>query len=36
MVERQIQVFRFDGKSLTEGTALPINGSPAGIATSWP
>jgi DNA-binding beta-propeller fold protein YncE len=36
MVERRIQVFHFDGKSLTEGTPLPIDGGPAAIMTPWP
>lgn len=36
MVEQQIQVFRWDDKTLTEGTPLPIKGGPAAIATPWP
>jgi hypothetical protein len=36
MVERQIRVFRWQDSRLTEGAALPINGGPAAIRTSWP
>ncbi|MCW3475913.1 lactonase family protein [Limobrevibacterium gyesilva] len=36
MVEKHIQAFRWDGKALTEGEPLPINGGPAAIRTSWP
>ena len=32
MTEREIQVFRFDGRALTPAGTVPINGAPAGIA----
>lgn len=31
MVERELQVFRFDGRTLTAAGAVKVNGSPAGI-----
>lgn len=31
MTEREIQVFRFDGKTLTAAGRVPVNGAPAGI-----
>jgi DNA-binding beta-propeller fold protein YncE len=34
MVERELQVFRFDGRQLTPGTPVKINGGPAGIRTA--
>ncbi len=37
MRERIIEVFRWDGKSLTRGDALPIPGAgPESFATAWP
>lgn len=33
MVERALQVFRFDGRTLTPAPAIPVNGGPAGIRT---
>ena len=36
MVEQQVQVFRWDGTALSEGTPLPIKGGPPAIATPWP
>lgn len=35
MVERAIQVFGFDGQTLTPAGTLPMEGGPAAIATSW-
>jgi DNA-binding beta-propeller fold protein YncE len=34
MVEREIQTFTFDGKTLTPGAAIKVNGGPAGIRTA--
>jgi DNA-binding beta-propeller fold protein YncE len=34
MVEGELQVFRFDGRRLTPGAALKVNGGPAGIRTA--
>ena len=34
MVEREILVFRFDGKRLTRAPSIKINGAPAGIRSS--
>jgi DNA-binding beta-propeller fold protein YncE len=31
MVEKEIQTYTFDGKTLTQGTPIKINGGPAGI-----
>lgn len=31
MTEREIQVFRFDGKALTAAAAVKVNGAPAGL-----
>ena len=36
MVERSIQVFRWDGAKLWAGTPLEIGAGPAAIATAWP
>lgn len=36
MVERTIQVFRWDGTKLWAGTPLEIGAGPAAIATAWP
>lgn len=36
MVERTIQVFRWDGAKLWAGTSLEIGAGPAAIATAWP
>ncbi len=36
MVERAIQVFRWDGAKLWPGTSLDIGAGPAAIATAWP
>jgi len=36
MVEQEIQLFKFDGKSLTPAGALKVSGGPAGIATTPP
>ena len=36
MVERSIQVFRWDGAKLWPGTSLEIGAGPAAIATAWP
>ena len=36
MVERNIQVFRWDGAKLWAGTPLEIGAGPAAIATAWP
>ncbi len=36
MVERTIQVFRWDGSKLFAGNPLDINAGPAAIATPWP
>jgi DNA-binding beta-propeller fold protein YncE len=36
MVERTIQVFRWDGTKLWAGTALEMPGGPAAIMTAWP
>lgn len=36
MVERTIQVFRWDGAKLWPGTSLDIGAGPAAIATAWP
>ena len=36
MVERTIQVFRWDGAKLWAGTALEIGAGPAAIMTAWP
>ena len=36
MVERSIQVFRWDGTKLWAGTSLEIGAGPAAIATAWP
>jgi DNA-binding beta-propeller fold protein YncE len=34
MVEREIQVFTFNGRTLTRGAVLKVNGGPAGIRTN--
>jgi DNA-binding beta-propeller fold protein YncE len=34
MTEREIQVFRFDGKALTAAGSVKVNGAPAGIAVA--
>jgi len=34
MVDNEIQTFNFDGKTLTAGPPLKVNGGPAGIASS--
>jgi len=36
MVERTIQVFRWDGTKLWGGTSLDIGAGPAAIMTAWP
>jgi len=36
MVERTIQVFRWDGTKLWAGTQLELGAGPAAIATAWP
>lgn len=36
MVERTVQVFRWDGTKLWAGTALEMPGGPAAIMTAWP
>jgi DNA-binding beta-propeller fold protein YncE len=36
MVERTIQVFRWDGTKLWPGTSLDVGAGPAAIATAWP
>jgi len=36
MVERTIQVFRWDGTKLWAGTPLDVGAGPAAIMTSWP
>jgi len=36
MVERTIQVFRWDGTKLWAGTSLEMPGGPAAISTAWP
>ena len=36
MVERSIQVFRWDGAKLWPGVTLDIGAGPAAIATAWP
>ncbi len=36
MVERTIQVFRWDGTKLWPGTSLDMGAGPAAIATAWP
>ena len=36
MVERTIQVFRWDGAKLWAGTSLETGAGPAAIATAWP
>jgi hypothetical protein len=34
MVEQEIQMFRFDGKTLKPAGAIKVNGGPAGIRTT--
>jgi DNA-binding beta-propeller fold protein YncE len=34
MIEREIQTFTFDGKTLTAGAPIKVNGGPAGIRTA--
>jgi DNA-binding beta-propeller fold protein YncE len=36
MAEQEIQVFKFDGKSLTPAGAIKVSGGPAGFATTPP
>jgi DNA-binding beta-propeller fold protein YncE len=36
MVEQEIQLFKFDGKSLTPAGAIKVSGGPAGIGTTPP
>jgi DNA-binding beta-propeller fold protein YncE len=37
MQDRTIEVFRWDGQTLTRGTSLPVQGAgPASFATAWP
>jgi len=36
MVERTIQVFRWDGTKLWAGTSIEVPGGPAAIMTAWP
>lgn len=36
MVEQEIQLFKFDGKSLTAAGTIKVSGGPAGIATTPP
>jgi hypothetical protein len=36
MVEKEIQVFSFDGKAVTPTGALKVSGGPAGIGTASP
>jgi DNA-binding beta-propeller fold protein YncE len=37
MQDRMIEVFRWDGKNLTRGKSLPVEGAgPASLATAWP
>ena len=33
-VERELEMFRCDGKTLTPAGAIKVNGGPAGIATT--
>jgi 6-phosphogluconolactonase (cycloisomerase 2 family) len=35
MSERQLDVFRFDGATLTRGTPIKVNGGAASIGTAW-
>jgi len=35
MVEQQIDVFEFDGKTLTRKPAIKVSGGPASIRTAW-
>ena len=36
MVEQEIQMFKFDGKSLTPAGAIKVKGGPSGFATNPP
>ncbi len=36
MVERELSVFHWDGRRLTEAAPLPMGAGPAGIGTAWP
>ena len=37
MQDRTIEVFRWDGKTLTRGKSLPVEGAgPESFATAWP
>jgi hypothetical protein len=36
MVEQEIQLFKFDGKSLTPAGAIKVSGGPGGIGTTPP
>jgi len=36
MVERSIQVFRWDGAKLWPGVTLDMGAGPAAIGTAWP
>jgi hypothetical protein len=35
MIEKQIEVFDFDGKTLTRMPAIKMSGGPASIRTAW-
>jgi hypothetical protein len=36
VVEQEIQLFKFDGKTLTPAGAIKVSGGPAGFATTPP
>jgi DNA-binding beta-propeller fold protein YncE len=36
MIDHGLNVFRWDGKTLTPGKTLDVNGAPAAIRSSWP
>jgi hypothetical protein len=35
MIEKQIEVFDFDGKKLTRMPSIKMSGGPASIRTAW-
>jgi len=35
MIEKQIEVFEFDGKKLTRKPSIKMSGGPASIRTAW-
>jgi hypothetical protein len=35
MIEKQIEVFEFDGKTLTRKPSIKMSGGPASIRTAW-